>query len=490
MLSAALMMVTQIFLWVCRRVIKCAKWKCVIILKCANKIYLLTAHFYSAIFEISKTKERILFMGNDIEIKTESIGANIRRLRKERNMSQDELARKAFTNRSNINRYESGKMVPSADTTEKIEEALGVPAGTLAQKVAIAIPDTSALLRNIRLINLLLENYSQVIIPDVVCHELSSYKNIKKSYNMSPQDRRNRKNASQIMSVIEEYEAQHKGRLVRKDTRHYDVMPIPNVSDSDQKIVELAKDVRKQTSRLVDIIHVDKDFSLLVDDTVNALYLEQYMANRSKTGNNYQSILDFDLEYDYLERYDIAAKSMDLNAYLPDGMTLLISCIRCNEPEKVEERGGRVIPEAKIQKKMKFLLEHGADPDKTDCHQYHHTPLEHCIERHNPDIHEFYILLDYGADYNKGSVDETQPADTQKRLSEINEGNTPLMIACWLGKKQYVKKLCSMPDICINSQDCNGFTPLMKCAVSRWNRKNKGFQIFDYTYNAQIISVH
>lgn len=45
---------------------------------------------------------------------------------------------------------------------------------------------------------------------------------------------------------------------------------------------------------------------------------------------------------------------MDLNAYLPDGMTLLISCIRCNEPEKVEERGGRVIPEAKIQKNEIF----------------------------------------------------------------------------------------------------------------------------------------
>ena len=129
----------------------------------------------------------------------------------------------------------------------------------------------------------MLENYSQVIIPDVVCHELSGYKNMKKSYNMSPQDRRNRKNASQIMSVIEEYEVQHKGRLVRKDTRNYDVIPIPNVSDSDQRIVELAKDVRKQTSRLVDIIHVDKDFSLLVDDTVNALYLEQYMANRSRS---------------------------------------------------------------------------------------------------------------------------------------------------------------------------------------------------------------
>lgn len=411
---------------------------------------------------------------DDVEIKTESIGANIRRLRKERNMSQEELAQKVFTNRSNINRYESGKMTPTADIIEEIEKTFGVSKGALAQKVAIAIPDTSALLRNIRLINLLLENYSQVIIPDVVCRELSGLKNIKKTYNISPQQRRDRKNASQVMSIIEEYEVQYKGRLVRRDTKKYDIIPIPNVSESDQRIMELAKDERKKTSRLVDIIHVDKDFSILRDDTVNTLYLEQYMANRSKTSNNYQSILDFDLEYDHLERYDIAAKDMDLNAYLPDGMTLLISCIRCNEPEKIEERGGRIIPEPKIQKKMKFLLEHGADPNKTDCHQYHHTPLEHSIERHDPDFHEFEILLEYGADYNKVSVDETQPVNTHKRISEINEGNTPLMIACWLGKKRHVMKLCSMPDICINSQDCNGYTPLMKCAVSRWNRKNKG----------------
>ena len=70
------------------------------------------------------------------------------------------------------------------------------------------------------------------------------------------------------------------------------------------------------------------------------------------------------------------------------------------------------------------------------------------------------------------SVDETQPG--HKRISEINEGNTPLMIACFLGKEKWVRKLCSYPDICINSQDCNGYTPLIKSAVARWNKKNEG----------------
>ena len=214
------------------------------------------------------------------------------------------------------------------------------------------------------------------------------------------------------------------------------------------------------------------------------------MARRSKLDGNYQLVLDFDKVFDHLERYDVAAQKMDLDAYLPDGMTLLISCIRCNEPEKVEERGGRIIPEFLIQKKMVFLLEHGASRDKTDSHQYCHTPLEHCMERYNPDFKEFCILLAYGADYNKCSVDETQIRD--KRVSEINEGNTPLMIACYHGKEKYVKKLCSLPGICINSQDCNGFTPLIKCAAARWERKRQGkpYDRFEKIYRFLIDEMH
>ena len=411
---------------------------------------------------------------------TETVGMNIRRLRKERGMTQAVLAKKAQIERATISKYESGKLTPPPNNLVEIEKALKVPAGTLAQKVAIAIPDTSALLRNKRLINLLLEVYSQVIIADVVIMELSRFKNKRTNRYSSGQEKRQKKIASQTMSLIDEYLLKYKGQLIKKDTRQYDVSKNLGVSEEDQRIVELAKDVRKQTSRVVDIIHNDKDIPLLADDTIETLYLESFMAKRSKTEGNYQDILDLDMTFGHdLERYDIAAKQMDLNAFLPDGMTLLISCIRCNEPEKMEERGGRPIPEPLIQKKIKFLLEHGADPNKPDSNQYCHTPLEHCIEKYqkrqeddDPAYEEFCILLDYGADYNKCSVDETQISD--KRISEINEGNTPLMIACYHGKIKYVKKLCTFPDISINAQDCNGYTALIKCAVARWNQKNQG----------------
>lgn len=411
----------------------------------------------------------------------ETVGMNIRRLRKERGMTQGALAEKAGIQRETISKYESNKLTPPPYNLESIEKALKVPAGTLAQKVAIAIPDTAALLRNKRLLNLLLEDYSQVLIADVVIVELSGFKNARLNRYSTGQERRQKKIASQTMSMIDEYLLRYKGRVIKKDTRHYDVSKNLGISEKDQRIVELAKDIRKQTSRVVDIIHIDKDIPLLSDDSINAMYLENYMAKRSNTDGNYQTILDLDLEFDHLERYDIAARQMNLDAFLPDGMTLLISCIRCNDAEKVEERGGRHIPDPLIQRKLLFLLEHGADPNKTDSNQYCHTPLEHCIERyedkHSYDDYDlsyelFCMLLEHGADYNKCSVDETQPSN--KRISEINEGNTPLMIACYHGKTKYVKKLCSFPDLSINAQDCNGYTALIKCAVARWDRKNRG----------------
>lgn len=407
-----------------------------------------------------------------IDNSNDTIGMNIKRYRKERGLTQKELATKTNIQRTTISKYEKGILTPTSENLEYIEKALKLKEGTLAQKVAIAVPDTSALMRNKRLLNLLLEDYSQIIIADVVIIELSGFKNARLGSNATAQQRRDKKIASQTMSKIEDYKLKYKGKVIQKETKQYDVSKNLGVSEKDQRIVELAKDMRKQTSRVIDIIHIDKDIPLLADDTINTLYLESYMAGRSKTESNYQTILDLDMEFDHLERYDVAAAQMNLDAYLPDGMTLLISCIRCNEPEKVGERGGRFIPEPLIQKKLVFLLEHGADPNKTDSHQYCHTPLEHCIERYEPDFKEFCILLRHGADYNKCSVDETQPG--HKRISEINEGNTPLMIACFLGKEKWVRKLCSYPDICINSQDCNGYTPLIKSAVARWNKRNEG----------------
>lgn len=48
-------------------------------------------------------------------IANDTLGANIRRLRKEKGLTQDELAKAALTTRYNILRYESGKMTLPRD---------------------------------------------------------------------------------------------------------------------------------------------------------------------------------------------------------------------------------------------------------------------------------------------------------------------------------------------------------------------------------------
>ena len=164
----------------------------------------------------------------------DTVGMNIRRLRKERGMTQGDLADKAGIQRETISKYESNKLTPPSYNLERIEEALKVPAGTLAQKVAIAIPDTSALLRNKRLLNLLLEDYSQIIIADVVIVELSAFKNARINRQSSGQERRQKKIASQTMSMIDEYLLRYKGRIVKKETRNYDVSKNLGVSEKDQ----------------------------------------------------------------------------------------------------------------------------------------------------------------------------------------------------------------------------------------------------------------
>ena len=144
----------------------------------------------------------------------DTVGMNIRRLRKERGMTQGDLADKAGIQRETISKYESNKLTPPSYNLESIEKALKVPAGTLAQKVAIAIPDTSALLRNKRLLNLLLEDYSQIIIADVVIVELSAFKNARINRQSTGQERRQKKIASQTMSMIDEYLLRYKISLL------------------------------------------------------------------------------------------------------------------------------------------------------------------------------------------------------------------------------------------------------------------------------------
>ena len=407
-------------------------------------------------------------------------------------------------------KYESGRLIPSDERIKEFASIFKISPDELRnmyQSTAIVIPDTSALLNNSLLLEMLMEDFDQVVIATTVQLELSSMKNARG--DLSKEQKINKKKASQIISKINELFEQQDIQLeknkkdkkdkkdnikIRKeDSESNELIGDSSISINDRKLIALAQKLAKKTSRKVFILHYDKDIPFFADDTISNIKLKDYIAKRESTPDGYQTILDFDEEFDNIVAYEKVFESLDkkaINAYLPNGMTLLISCINCNSPDNIERRGGRIIPGRLIKDKIHFLIRHGADLDKTDSNRYCHTPLEHCISLNHKEhgrypFEIFKMLMEVGADYNKGSVDETKQRDL--RISEKNEGNTPLMKACWEGKKIFVYELLKMPDLSINQQDCNGFTALIKCAVQRYNRKKKGFPCNYYEELYQLL---
>ena len=78
------------------------------------------------------------------EKNTDTIGMNIKRSRKEAGMTQEDLAKKTYIQRTTISKYEKGVLTPTPENLIAIEKTLKLKAGTLVQKVAIAIPDSSS----------------------------------------------------------------------------------------------------------------------------------------------------------------------------------------------------------------------------------------------------------------------------------------------------------------------------------------------------------
>lgn len=397
-----------------------------------------------------------------------SLGKAMKKIRSAAGLRQEDAAKIFNVTRTVYTKYETGTAKPKSDGLEAFAKRFNVSLDELMKKVSVAIPDTCALLKNKRLLHMLLEDYDQVMIPTTVMRELS----FRKTQKETPQERKTAKVAWQVMANIDYYMAEYPDRIVRMDNENYKVPE--SVADvrnmiNDHKVMALAKDLEKKVVGDVVIIHDDVDFS--VHDGI-AIKIDDYVAKRSKLVD-YTSIIDLDMEFDHLEYYQKMAGTLDLDTYLPDGMTLLISTIKCNDPEKIEERDGKRIPDQKVIKKVRFLIENGVDINKNDNGRFCLPPLAHSIqtrEKYGYDI--FKMLLESGCDFNKAARDERTAS--YMKVGKLNEGNTPLMIACFHAKKKFVYALCGLEGISINQQDSNGYTALIKCAVQRYNRIKKG----------------
>ena len=389
---------------------------------------------------------------NDNEALIESganavIRKNLKDIRTRAGKTQQQVADALHVSRSVYTRYETGQLQPKQDFLFQFSKLFSVPMDILAKSVSAVIPDTSALLQNRRLLGMLLLDFDQVIIMDTVLRELDYQKD----------HGTNRKNAWQAMMTINDFRLRYKDRILIVEYTG------PDDLRNDGKIIHMAAKLNKAQGKRMFVIHNDIGITLTYPD---ALLLRDYIARRTRN-TDYEAILDLDTEFRDFSRFE--SKEMDLNAYLPDGSTLLISCLRCNDKAHLEARGGQKIDHPDIMRKMDYLLRRGADPDRTDNSSYCLTPLSHCVQL--GDYEAFQALLAAGADYNKGSVDELSPGYLKQQ--NVNEGNTPLMIACWHGRTAFVKHLLSLDGICLNQQDSNGYTALMKCAVQRYSRSQK-----------------
>ena len=326
---------------------------------------------------------------------------------------------------------------------------------------------------------MLLEDYDQVYIPSTVMQELS----FRKTQRATHWESRTAKVAWQVMANIDYYVGEYPDRILRFNNEAYKVPEsVPRVRnmENDYRVMAMAKELEKKVVGHAVIVHDDVDFTMFDGEQ---LRIDDYVAKRSQL-IDYTTLLDLDLEFDHLELFQKLLPKLDLNAYLPDGMTLLISAIKCNDPEKVDARNGRYIPDLKVIQKVRFLLDNGADPNKNDGGRYCLTPLAHCVQlfyKKGYSYEIFKMLLDVGCDFNKASRDERTAS--YMKVGKLNEGNTPLMIACWHAQKKYVTALCEREGISLNQQDSNGYTALMKCAVQRFRRKRQGANT---SYNEEI----
>lgn len=348
-------------------------------------------------------------------------------------------------NKSSISRVENGKTGEKTllEMARKYCKVFGMSDPQIEQFLRgrkLAVPDTSALLKNSQLIDELNKEYSKVVIPKVVVDELDNIKN----KNSGPLG----KKAWEVLRGIS-----YGNRTILMDYNGGS-----DIENEDCKIIYIAQNASDIHHCKVDIITDDTDYSAYLKghESVSALHLREYMATRQKLINMMKLVKINDFYSDSYDECEVPTPE-EVNAYLQDGNTLIISTIRKRGPSIEYKKA-----------KIRWLIQHGADVNKRDCSRRYFPALSHAIQMRDYDMFMF-LLKECNANPNVGS---RNPFDTGK-VRQKNEGNMPLMIASWEGKKDFVIALCENERTSINQQDANGFTALMKACMNGHFENNK-----------------
>ena len=398
-------------------------------------------------------------MANDNQIAF--LCSRLKELREKNGCTMDDMAKKIDVleglepgtgmNKSSISRVEGGKTAEKTllEMARKYCKVFGMSESQTEQFLRgekVAVPDTSALLKNSQLIDELNKEYSKVVIPKVVVDELDNIKN----KNSGPLGRK-------AWEVI-------RGISYGSRTILMEYNGDADEDNEDCKIIYIAQEASDTYHCKVDIITEDTDYSAYLKghESVSALHLREYMATKQDL-INMTKLARIDAYYadSYEECEEPTAD--EVNAYLQDGNTLIISAVR-NNRVTIEQR----------KEKIKWLIQLGADVNKRDCSRRYFPALSHAVQMKDYEMFMF-LLLECKANPNVGS---RNPFDAGK-VRQKNEGNMPLMIAAWEGKKDFVIALCEDERTSINQQDANGFTALMKACMNGHFENNKEKHTWD-----------
>lgn len=382
----------------------------------------------------------------------------LKELREKNDCTMDELCEKLKVldhgikpHKSVISRVESGKTGEKKviEMAYKYCTVFGMSERQTQQFLRgekIAIPDTSALLNNPQLIDALNEEYSIVVIPQIVVNELDNIKDT----DSGPLGTK----AWEIIRGIS-----YGDRTVSMSYTG------PENIKNDLKIIKIAETASQRFNGEVEIITNDTDYSAYLkgEETITAVHLREYMVTKQKIVNM-TKVTDM-INY-FADSYDDvdALTIEEANAYDKDGFTLIISTIRAK----------KTIPLNQKIEKIKWLISCGADVNKRDANRRYFPPLSHAIQVNDLELFKF-LLHECKANPNVGS---RNPFDSGK-VRQKNEGNMPLMVAAYDGRKDFVVELCNDERTSINQQDANGFTALMKACMNGHFANNREKRTWD-----------
>ena len=347
-------------------------------------------------------------MANDNQIAF--LCSRLKELREKNGCTMDDMAKKIDVleglkpgtgmNKSSISRVEGGKTAEKTllEMARKYCKVFGMSESQTEQFLRgekVAVPDTSALLKNSQLIDELNKEYSKVVIPKVVVDELDNIKN-KNSGSLG-------RKAWEVIRGIS-----YGSRTI--------LMEYNGDADEDNedcKIIYIAQEASDTYHCKVDIITEDTDYSAYLKghESVSALHLREYMATKQDL-INMTKLARIDAYYadSYEECEEPTAD--EVNAYLQDGNTLIISAVR-NNRATIEQR----------KEKIKWLIQLGADVNKRDCSRRYFPALSHAVQMKDYEMFMF-LLLECKANPNVGS---RNPFDAGK-VRQKNEGNMPCLV--------------------------------------------------------------